>query len=370
MNDGDGLPDGITQLREAGQSVWLDDLGRHLLDTGALAQFIREGVTGVTSNPAIFAEAIRSSAYDEEIGRLAGDGLDPAAIAGQLVLDDVARAADLFRPIHQASAGADGYVSIEVAPTLAHDIEGTVAEAHRLWDALARPNVMIKVPGTEAGVEVLRRLIAEGINVNVTLLFAPRRYAEVLEAHAEGLEERIAGGAAGLPASVASFFLSRIDAAIDPALDARGGPWALPLRGLAAIASARAAYEILTDFLRSDRWLGLVARGASVQRLLWASTSTKNPDYSPTKYVEPLALPHTVNTMNRETVAATLAIGGPRIVQEFPMLEALSGKLAELEIDTADVTRRLEAEGIAKFVAAQEALEAAVAARLAPAHRE
>lgn len=367
MNDGDGLPDGIAQLRTAGQSVWLDDLGRHLLDTGALAQFIREGVTGVTSNPAIFAEAIRSSAYDGDIRRLAGEGMGPAAIAGRLVLDDVGRAADLFRPIHQGSAGADGYVSIEVAPTLAHDIDGTVAEAHRLWDALSRPNVMIKVPGTEAGVEAVRRLIGEGINVNVTLLFSPRRYADVLEAHAEGLDQRIAGGAATLPASVASFFLSRIDAAIDPALDARGGPWARPLRGLAAIASARAAYEILTDFLQSDRWRALAAHGAPVQRLLWASTSTKNPAHVPTKYVEPLALPNTINTMSRQTLAAALAIGGPKVVQEFPTLEALSGKLAELEIDTADVARRLEAEGIAKFVAAQEALEAAVAARLAPA---
>ncbi|MCW5714667.1 MAG: transaldolase [Bauldia sp.] len=367
MMEGDGLPDGITQLRAAGQLVWLDDLGRHLLDTGGLARHIRKGVTGVTSNPAIFAEAIRSSAYDETIRRLSGEGLPPAAIAERVVLEDVGRAADLLRAVHDETAGADGFVSIEVAPALAHDVDGTVAEAHRLWDALARPNVMIKVPGTEAGVEALRRLIGDGINVNVTLLFSPRRYAAVLEAHAAALDERIAGGATSLPASVASFFLSRIDAAIDPVLDARGGPWALPLRGLAAIASARAAYETLTDFLASDRWRVLAAHGASVQRLLWASTSTKNPAYAPTKYVEPLALPNTINTMSRQTLAAALAIGGPRVVEEFPTLEALSGKLAELDIDTADVARRLEAEGIAKFIAAQEALEAAVAARLAPA---
>ncbi len=366
MMEGDGLPDGITQLRAAGQSVWLDDLGRHLLDTGALAQLIREGVSGVTSNPAIFAEAIRSSAYDEAIRRLAGEALPPAAIAGLLVLEDVGRAADLLRPVHQGTAGADGYVSIEVAPALAHDVDGTVAEAHRLWNALARPNVMIKVPGTEAGVEALRRLIGDGINVNVTLLFSPRRYAAVLEAHAEGLDRRIAAGTDALPASVASFFLSRIDAVIDPALDARGGPWALPLRGLAAIASARAAYEVLTDFLQSERWLALAGHGAKTQRLLWASTSTKNPAYAATKYVEPLALPQTVNTMSRSTLTATLAMALQPAIEEFPTIEALSGKLAELDIDTADVARRLEAEGIAKFVAAQEALEAAVAARLTP----
>lgn len=365
MKEGDGLPDGITQLRAAGQSVWLDDLGRHLLDTGMLAQLIREGVSGVTSNPAIFAEAIRSSAYDEAIRQLSVEGLAPAEIAGRVVLEDVGRAADLLRAVHDGTAGADGFVSIEVAPALAHDVDGTVAEAHRLWDALARPNVMIKVPGTEAGVEALRRLVGDGINVNVTLLFSPRRHAAVLEAYAEALDERIAGGATSLPASVASFFLSRIDAAIDPALDAHGGPWARPLRGLAAIASARAAYETLADFLASDRWLALAAHGARVQCLLWASTSTKNPAYAATKYVEPLALPHTINTMSRQTLAAALAIGGPRVVAEFPTLEALSGKLAELDIDTADVARRLEAEGIAKFIAAQEALEAAVAGRMA-----
>jgi transaldolase len=367
MTDGDGHPDGITLLRAAGQSVWLDDLGRHLLDTGMLARLIGEGVTGVTSNPAIFAEAVRSAAYDDDIRTLAAEGLAPDAIAERLMLGDVGRAADLLRAVHDASDGADGFVSIEVSPQLADDVDGTVAAAYRLREAIARPNVMVKVPGTEAGIEALRRLTADGIAVNVTLLFSPGRYAGVLAARTEGLEARIAGGASTLPAGVASFFLSRIDAAVDPLLDARAGPWSRRLRGLAAIAAAREAYDVLREHLASERWLGLAARGAPVQRLLWASTGTKDPAYAPTKYVEPLALPFTVNTMSRATLAATPAIGAPEEPAGLPTLEALSGKLAELGIDLAEIVRRLEADGIARFVAAEAAMIAAVAARLGPA---
>lgn len=362
--EGDGLPDGITQLRARGQSVWLDDLGRHLLDTGILSQMIGEGVTGVTSNPAIFAEAVHTSAYDKPIRALAAEGLGPVAIAERLVLDDVGRAADLFLPVHQANEGADGFVSIEVSPDFANDLDRTVSEAHRLWDALARPNIMIKVPGTHAGVDAMRRLIADGINVNVTLLFAPRRHKAVLKAYSEGIRQRVAGGATSLPASVASFFLSRIDAAIDPLLDASGGRWSHRLRGLAAIEAARLAYQAEEDFLASDTWRDLASRGARPQRLLWASTRAKDPTYSPTKYVEPLALPGTVTTLSRVTLAATLPLGRITVPTEPSTYEALSGKLAELRIDIATIAHQLEAEGIEKFIAAQRAMEAAVAARL------
>lgn len=364
MKDGDGYPDGVTGLRALGQSVWLDDLGRHLLDTGALAEFVREGVSGVTSNPAIFAEAFASHAYDGPIRTLAATGMTPAAIAGNLVFDDVGRAADLLRPVFDASGGVDGFVSIEVAPRLAYETEATVAEAHRLREALGRPNVMIKVPGTEAGVEALRRLTGDGVPVNVTLLFTPARHAAVLEAYAEGLEERVAARRGTLPASVASFFLSRIDSAVDVLLDARHGPWAPRLRGMTAIASAMAAHETEAAFRQSPRWRRLAEAGARPQRLLWASTGVKDPAYSSTRYVEALALPGTVTTLSRATFAAALAIGRPQRPEDIPKLEALSGKLAELAIDLAAITRRLEAEGIAKFVAAAEAMTTAIADRM------
>ena len=367
MTEGDGRADGITQLREAGQSVWLDDLGRHILDDGALQRFIDEGVTGVTSNPAIFAAAVASASYDGTIRELAARGLTPPAIAEALVLEDVGRAADFLLPIHDATAGADGFLSIEVAPRLAHDVEGTVAEAKRLRDALARPNVMVKVPGTEAGVEAVRRLIADGLHVNVTLLFSIRRYAAVLEAYVEGLEERIAAGESRLPQSVASFFLSRIDAVVDPLLDASGGPWTRRIRGLAAVASARMAYQIQADVQSDTRWLALARAGARPQRLLWASTGVKDPQYAPAKYVAALALRGTVTTLNRQTLAATLAMRAPETPDAFATLEAISGKLAELEIDLASITRSLEAEGLKKFQAAQDAMEAAIAGRLVPA---
>lgn len=364
--EGDGRPDGITQLREAGQSVWLDDLGRHLLDDGSLQSFIDEGVSGVTSNPTIFAASFGSAAYDGTIRELAARGLSPAAITEALVLEDVGRAADLLLPVHEATAGADGFVSIEVAPRLAHDVEGTVAEAKRLRDALARPNVMVKVPGTEAGVEAVRRLVADGVDVNVTLLFSIRRYAAVLEAFVEGLEERVAAGEPRLPQGVASFFLSRIDAAIDPLLDASGGPWTRRIRGLAAVASARMAYQIQADVQSDVRWLALAHAGARPQRLLWASTGVKDPQYAPTKYVEALALDGTVTTLNRQTLAATLAMSAPEAPDVFATIEAVSGKLSELGIDLAATTRDLEVDGLTKFQAAQDAMEAAITGRLAP----
>ncbi|MGD9740223.1 MAG: transaldolase [Bauldia sp.] len=363
MIEGDGRPDGITQLRALGQSVWLDDLGRHLLDTGSLGQLIREGVSGVTSNPTIFAEAFASAAYDDRIRSLGAEGLRPAEIAQALAIEDVGRAADLLLPVYEAAGGSDGFVSIEVAPRLAHDVDATVMEAHRLHAALARPNVMVKVPGTAAGVQALRRLIGDGVSVNVTLLFSPGRYEEILDAYVVGAEERIAQNRP-VPGSVASFFLSRIDAAIDPMLDALGGSWSHALRGRAAIESARAAYQLQADREAGERWQRLAARGARTQRLLWASTGVKDTAYSPTRYVEALALPGTVTTLNRSTLADTLAMDRPNPLAGPSGLEELSGRLAELGIDMIAITRQLEAEGLAKFEASMTAMEDAVARRL------
>lgn len=363
MTEGDGRPDGVAQLRALGQSVWLDDLGRHLLDSGLLAQFIEAGVSGVTSNPTIFAEAFASAAYDEAIRSLAAAGAPPGEIAAALVIEDVGRAADLLRPVYDSTEGADGFVSVEVSARFGHDVDRTIGEGHRLTGVLNRPNVMVKVPGTEAGVEALRRLIADGINVNVTLLFSPRRYAAILESYMTAAEERVAQGEP-VPASVASFFLSRIDAAIDPVLDASGGAWAKSLRGRAAILSARAAYQIQADMQASRRWQTLAARGVRPQRLLWASTGTKDAAYAPTKYVEALALAGTVTTVNRSTFAETLAMDRPRAPEGLSNLDELSGRLAELGIDMGAVARRLEADGLAKFQASEAAMERAVTGRL------
>lgn len=365
-------------LRSLEQSVWLDYIERSLIETGELARLIEhDGLSGVTSNPSIFEKAITGHEdYDAEIARLAREGLSAAQTAETIMIEDVGRAADLFLRVYEQTQGRDGYVSIEVSPHLAYETENTVKEAVRLWERLHRPNIMIKVPGTRQGLPAIRRLIGQGINVNVTLLFGLARYREVLEAWLGGLEDRLAAGKT-LPgvASVASFFLSRIDVLVDKRLDALAAKdkAAAGLRGEAAIAYARNAYRIWKQTMQDDRWQRLAQQGARTQRLLWASTSTKDPAYRDVKYVEPLIGPDTVNTLPPETLIAYRKHGRPaaRLEQDLERADEVIAALTQLGIDLEAVAQQLEEEGVKKFIEPFDKLLAALEQRrrkLAPEH--
>ncbi len=350
----------LKKLESLGQSVWMDFLRRGMLKDGELARLIAEdGVTGITSNPSIFEKAIAGSHdYDGQIRVLALERRKELEIYQTLTVEDIRDAADCFRAVYEKTAGADGYVSLEVSPRLAHDTEGTITEARRLWAAVGRPNLMIKVPGTRAGLPAIRRLIGEGINVNITLLFGLPRYREVVEAYLAGLEDRAAqGGALGGVASVASFFLSRIDVLLDPDLEkiiAAGGEQAglaRSVHGQTAIASAKLAYSICREIFEAPRFQTLSSRGARTQRLLWASTSTKNPAYSDVKYVEPLIGPDTINTLPIETITAYHDHGQPAnsLSQGLSEAQSVFERLGQLGIDIDHITRQLEDEGVEKF---------------------
>jgi transaldolase len=351
------VPNPLLELRKLGQSAWLDDISRRMLQDGSLGRLVREdGLAGLTSNPAIFAHSIMSDPqYAQPIARLLPRVSSAMALYEELVIDDLREAASLLRPAYQAASGGDGFVSLEVSPHLAYDGAGSLAEARRLWQRLALPNALIKIPGTEAGLPVIRELIAAGINVNVTLLFSPERYRAVARAYIEGLEARAAsGGRLDSVASVASFFLSRIDTAVDRLLDALaagGQPAARSLRGKAAIASACRAYEIFEETIATAQWQALEGRGARPQRLLWASTSTKDAAYSPVKYVEELIVPKTVNTMPLETLNAYRRLGRPELRLERHLAECSDTReaLERLDIDLESVAQQLEGEGVAKF---------------------
>lgn len=350
----------LKQLEKLGQSIWLDYIKRDLISSGKLRKFIDEdGLRGMTSNPNIFEQAIAESHdYDEDIQTMAQQGKTINDIYEVLTQHDVQAAADEFRKVYDKTEGLDGYVSLEVNPHLANDTKGTIEEARELWRALNRPNVLIKVPGTREGLPAIKQLISEGINVNVTLLFGLPRYREVVEAYISGLEAR---AAQGKPiqniASVASFFLSRIDVLIDPLLDkfiAKGdekAALAKKLQGESAIASAKIAYQIYKEIYKSDRFKKLAAKGAHTQRLLWASTSTKNPAYSDVKYVEALIGPETVDTVPLETFNAYRDHGDPKIRLELDVDKArwVFQKLPELGINIDKVTQQLEMEGVEKF---------------------
>jgi transaldolase len=357
-------------IKSLGQSIWLDYIERGMLANGGLLSHLikNDGLAGITSNPSIFEKAITGHEdYDADCTRLARSARNATEMYEAMVFDDIGRAADLFLPVYERTGGGDGYVSIEVSPHLAHDTDKSVKEAVRLWERLHRPNIMIKVPGTVQGLPAVRQLIARGINVNVTLLFGLGRYREVLRAWLSGLEDR---AHAGLPleaiASVASFFLSRIDTAVDKRLDAMARSGAdksvSALRGTAATACARLAYRIYKEARGSERWRALAARGARPQRLLWAATSIKDPAYGATKYVEALIGPETVNTLPPETLDAYRKHGdpAPRLEQDLAQAAETPARLAAAGIDLETVAQQLEEEGVKKFIEPFDKLLAAL----------
>lgn len=366
----------LVDLQHLGQSVWLDFISRDLLASGELARLVEAGLGGLTSNPAIFEKAIgQGQAYAGEIAALARAGRNAKQIYEALAIADIRAAADALRPVHERTRGADGYASLEVSPELAHDTAGTLAEARRLWAEVDRPNLMIKVPGTAAGAPAIRQLIAEGINVNVTLLFSLASYRAVAEAYLAGLEARHAQGqSVGGIASVASFFISRIDTAVDAQLDrlAAGGAEAdavQALKGQAAIANARQAYRHYQDLAASPRWAALARAGAQPQRLLWASTSSKNPAYRDVLYVEELIGPDTVNTLPPATLDAFLDHGQAAVTITQGAEEA-GRLLAELDrrgVSLDQVTAELLQDGIRQFAEAFAKLLQAVSAQARPA---
>jgi len=340
----------VKQIHSFGQSIWLDFIDRAIISSGKLRKLIDEdGVRGVTSNPAIFEKAITSSSdYDDQIRSLVESDKSNEELFFELAITDIQNAADVFKGVYDEEE-ADGFVSLEVSPFLALDTEGTTAQAAELWKAVNRKNVMIKIPGTQPGLEAIRRSIAQGININVTLLFGLPRYEEVAEAYISGLEDHLAAGhQIGHINSVASFFLSRIDVLVDPMLDEKGLG---DLKGEVAIASAKKAYEIYKRVFSGPRWEKLAAQGAKPQRLLWASTSSKNPAFKDTKYVEALIGPDTVDTVPLETIEAfrdhgiaanTLEEGLDKATETLERLKAGG-------IDIDQITQQLEDEGIEKF---------------------
>jgi transaldolase len=340
----------LQALHDAGVSIWLDTLSRELLDTGSFAELIAESaVTGATSNPTIFAKAITGSdRYDEQLHAAVDAGTrDGQELFFALALEDVRRAADLLRPAYAASAGRDGFVSFECTPDLADDTPGTVTQAIELWERLDRPNVMIKVPATAAGVAAIEELTAYGVNVNVTLLFSVARYDEVIDAYLAGLERRMRAGdpVAGI-ASVASFFVSRVDTKADGRL-----PTGSELRGRVAVANAQRAYARFRERFGDARWSALEAAGAHPQRPLWASTGTKDPAYSDVLYVEELIAPGIVNTMPEATLLAFADHGDPtrRIDPNAGAVEATLRRLADAGVDLDAITTELEREGVRAF---------------------
>ncbi|MBN2580524.1 MAG: transaldolase [Pirellulales bacterium] len=357
----------LLQLTSLGQSVWLDFIQRGMFASDELQRLIEEdGISGVTSNPAIFQKAIAGSRdYEDDIRRLARQGKNAEEIYWTLAIADIQQAADLFRPTYDRTAGRDGFVSLEVSPHLAHDTDGTVAEARKLWTAVDRPNILIKVPGTAEGLPSIERLLTDGINVNITLLFGLPRYRQVAEIYCAALEARASRGQPlNHVASVASFFLSRFDVLLDPLLEKivqEGGPkaeTARSLKGKVALAQAKTAHPIYQDIFGGTSFRKLASQGAFTQRLLWASTSTKNPEYNDVMYVEPLIGPDTINTLPLETVTAYRDHGNPapRLEEGLEAAREQLARLAELGISMDQVTEQLEAEGVQKFIKPFDAL--------------
>jgi len=354
----------LHELAELGQSIWYDNIRRALIEEGGLQALVEAGVTGVTSNPSILEKAIAgSSDYDRALAALVSKSLSEVELYEALALEDIQRAADILRPVYDRTDGVDGYVSLEVSPTLAHDTAGTVVEARRLFAALDRPNILIKVPATPAGIPAIETLIGEGININVTLMFSLAHYEVVAQAYIAGLEKlAAAGGDLSRVASVASVFVSRADTAVDRALEALGTEEALSLRGQIAIANAKVIYARFHEIFSGERWQALAAQGARVQRPLWASTSTKNPRYPDTLYVEALIGPQTVDTVPPATIEAFLDHGTVALTLEVGLEEARAqlNRLADLGIDLEVIMQQLQDDGVAAFAQAFESLLASV----------
>jgi transaldolase len=357
----------LLDLQAFGQSIWMDFVSRGLITSGALSRLIEEdGLTGVTSNPSIFEKAIAESTdYDGSIKDLASEGKNPEEIFRVLSIQDIQSVADLLHPVYQRTGGRDGFVSLEVSPRLAHNTAATITEARQLWRLVDRPNVMIKVPATAEGLPAIEQLIGEGININITLLFGLPRYRAVTEAYINGLEKLQASGKSlDRVASVASFFLSRIDVLIDPLLEQMvtssglQANLATHLQGKVAIASAKVAYQMYREIFTSPRFLALTENGARTQRVLWASTSTKNPAYPDTMYVEPLIGPETINTLPLETLDAYRDHGKPSLSLERELGEAdqIINTLPSIGINLGQITQQLETEGVAKFSKAYDQL--------------
>jgi transaldolase len=338
---------------EQGQSPWLDNLTRTALVDGGLRRLVAGGVRGVTANPTIMARAIEgSNAYDAQFAAAMAGGRSVLDAYWDLVVDDVLAALDVLRPTFDASDGGDGFVSIEVAPDLAHDTVATMATARQLHERIARPNLLVKIPATSGGVDAIEAMIAEGRSINVTLLFSLRRYDETIEAYLRGLETLAArGGDLRSVHSVASFFVSRVDSEVDRRLDEIGSAAALALRGRAAVAQAKLAYRLFRSRFSGERWERLAAGGARLQRPLWASTSTKNPAYPDTLYVDSLIGPETVNTLPEATIAAFEDHGtvARTVDTDLDDAEAVMAALRDVGVDMDDVGRTLEDEGIAAF---------------------
>jgi transaldolase len=347
--------DRLRQLTEQGVAIWLDDLSRDRLETGTLQKLVDECyVVGVTTNPTIFQTAItKSDAYDDQLRTHTRAGSDAETAVRDMTTDDVRAACDLLAPVAARTNGLDGRVSIEVDPRLADQTQPTVDQAHELWQEVDRPNLFVKIPGTVAGLSAITSAIADGISVNVTLIFTVDRYRDVMDAYAAGLEQRLAAKQPldGI-SSVASFFVSRVDTEIDNRLESIGTDEALVLRGQAAVANARLAYQAYEDFVASARWRRLEQAGAARQRPLWASTGTKNPDYSDTLYVTELIAPETVNTMPEKTLEAVSDHGeirGDTIDGTYPDARAVFDRLRGVGVDLDDVGRVLEEQGVEKF---------------------
>jgi transaldolase len=354
----------LHELNRQGQAAWFDYIRRPLLKSGELQEWVTKGIRGVTSNPSIFEKAIvGSSDYDEDIRQQTAAGKSVAEIYEALALDDIRAAADILRPVYEASKRDDGYVSLEVDPQLANDTEHTITEAKRLFAALARPNVMIKIPATPAGIPAIEAAIAAGLNINVTLIFSLAHYEAVTGAYLSGLEKLLAnGGDPAEVASVASFFVSRVDTVVDSMLDRLGSN---ELKGKTAIDNARLAYARFLDIFAGERWQKLSRAGARMQRPLWASTGTKNPTYPATLYVDTLIGPNTVNTMPPATLEAFLRQGEIDLTvgDDIDGAKARMAELGRLQIDLGAVTERLQADGVASFVSAFEALLQGIAVK-------
>jgi transaldolase len=364
------MTDKLAQLSDLGVSIWLDDVSRKRLNTGNLAELVRDKhVVGVTSNPTIFAKALSdASDYDDQVRELAARDASLDAAVKEITTTDIRNACDLFRDLYQRTGGVDGRVSIEVDPRLAHETDKTVAEALDLWKTVDRPNLLVKIPATEAGLPAITRTIAEGVSVNVTLIFSVERYRAVMAAYLDGLEQAKANGhdLAGIH-SVASFFVSRVDSEVDKRLDKIGSDEAKALRGKAAVANARLAYAAFQETFAGERWAKLAEAGAHAQRPLWASTGVKNPDYSPTLYVDELVVADTVNTMPENTLDAVAEhsdLRGDTVTGTAAEAQQVFDDLTAVGIDIDDVFVTLENEGVEKFEKSWEELLESVAGQL------